>query len=207
MTFRSPARSAPTEAVTPGPFGFARRLFQGRAGRNAASPALIEDPWSIRGEPAPPQPVHALLDEIEAAALAIYLAHGLPTRIGQYARSARSRTWKFVAETLSAEERWALFLANDTGKGWRFASLEELGLTEVNGSADLRRASELLTACRSLRSGLNGEGTTSRADDIETALRLGSEWRLIEMLLTRSRDGPLKLGKPRRAGKSSTSSR
>ncbi|QTC91197.1 hypothetical protein [Brevundimonas goettingensis] len=184
-----------------GPLGFARRLLASRPGRVDHSPVLIEDPWSIQGEPTAPQPVHTLLNQIEAAALSVYEKHGLPTRVGQYARSARGRTWKFVAETLNAEERWALFLANDSGKGWRFASLEDLGLMEPNESAETRRASELLAACQTLRSSLTGQGTTSRADDIETALRLGSEWRLIELTLSRKRDGPLLLGKPRRAGK------
>lgn len=190
-----------------GPLGFARLLgarLNGLSRRRSGPRVEIADPWAIRGEPAAAPSIRLLLDEVEAAALSVYRSHGLPTQIGQYARSARSKAWKFVAEELNAEERWALFLANDSGKGWRFSSLEDLGLMEAGGSSELRKASDLLTACRTLRASLAGRGTTSRADDIETAIRLGSEWRMIELAVTRVRDGSLKLGKPRRGGKSRT---
>jgi hypothetical protein len=173
----------------------------GRSGRGSATGVEIADPWSVRGEPAAPAPVHALLDEIEASAIETYRLHGLPTRLGQYARSRRGKQWKFVAETLTAEERWELFLANDSRKGWRFASLEELGAQDPDGPSDLRKAADLLTACRSLRLSLGGRSTTSSAEDIETALRLGSDWRVIELALSRHRTGGLKLGSPARRGR------
>lgn len=186
---------------------FAERLaarLKGPSRRTPGPEMERPDPGEERGEAAPLPSVRLLLDEIETAALSIYRAHGLPTQLGQYARSERSKTWKFVAEKLDAEERWELFLANDTGKGWRFSSLENLGLSQAGASPELRNASELLAACRALRSSLTGQGTTSRAEDIEAAIRLGSAWRMIELAVARSQHTPLKFGKLPRAAKSRT---
>jgi hypothetical protein len=186
---------------------FATRLakkLRGLSRRISGTEPEIADPWDVRGDPTPLPSVRLLLDEIETSALSVYRSHGLPTRVGQYACSDRSMSWKFVAETLDPEERWELFLANDTGKGWRFASLEDLGLLKPGASPELRKASEILTACRTLRLSLTGQGSTSRAEDIEAAIQLGSGWRMIDLAVARGQHTPLKFGKLRRVAKSRT---
>lgn len=182
---------------------FARimRLFGERA-----KPVAVNEPQppvSLRAdaEPATVQadPVLELLAAIEETALSIYGAHGLPTRLGQYARSPRGSHWKFVAEVLTTEERWELFLANSDRGGWRFARLEDLVSAESAPSADLVKAAALLNACHTIRSRLSNPATASRPDDIGSAIRLGADWRSLETALDRSRTGSLKLSRPSRS--------
>lgn len=147
-----------------------------RPGEAQGPVEAIPDPWS--NAPSDPErettPIHALLDEIEAAGRAVYAAHGLPDQPGHYARSARSPHWRFVSETLTAEERWALVTAQKPGSGWRFGALEDLG-DQPDSPPDLKRAAGLLRACRQLRGRL-AEAAYGLGEDLEAALRLGVEW-------------------------------
>jgi len=115
----------------------------------------------------------SLLREVEQEALQIYLRHGLPTQPGQYAKSPKSQAWRFIDAMLSAEERWALLLANP---GWRFSGLEDLG-AHHGGPPEVAAAARLLARCRDLRAKVRSGGALLSVDDLEAAIRLGVEWR------------------------------
>lgn len=149
-----------------------------------ASPS--PDPWAA-AEARPPTvasvtPLGALLDRIEATAFQVYEAHDLPTRPGHYARTPKARRWRFVTDDLTAEERWALMLANPPEMGWRFGKLQDLGADPENPPV-LQAAARLLAGCADLRQRLRGHGSLSLADDMEAAVRLGAEWSAVDLIL------------------------
>jgi hypothetical protein len=154
-------------------------LLSRRSGRDSEA-AVALDPWSAVPADVPREatPISALLAEIEAGALATYAAHGLPDQKGHYARSAKSPQWRFVSETLTAEERWALVTAQKPGSTWRFGALEDLG-DQADSPPDLQRAGRILRACRQLRTRL-AEGGLGLGEDLEAALRLGVEWQALQ---------------------------
>lgn len=155
------------------------------------------DAWTGPDIPPPPDAVSALLSEIEQTALAIYEAHNVPIRPGQYVRSPRTRRWRFLADRLSAEERWALVLANPPEDGWRYGALEDIG-ADPAGPPELKAAAALLTGCVRLRTSLGNRDATTLSDDIEAALRLGADWRVLKQALGRREAEPLKLTAPRK---------
>ena len=163
----------------------------------AVAASEIEDPWAGPSTPAPPDAVSRLLTDIEATALAIYQAHDAPTRPGEYVRSPKTRRWRFLADRLSAEERWALVLANPPEDGWRYGALEDIGADPAE-APELRAAAALLRGCRRLRASLRNRDLTSQADDIEAALRLGADWRTLKQALGRRESEPMKLTAPRK---------
>lgn len=163
---------------------------------------------AIRGEPdvaprpvldvtpdfsAPVKQILEQLDEIEAVALGIYASHGLPTQPGQYARSPDNPRWKFIGKTLTAEERWKLALELGSTKGWRFCSLDELWIEDGQTPTLLSQASLMLSACRRLKQSLTAGFGARHAEDIQTALRLGADWRGAELIVGRQKAGSLKL--------------
>lgn len=137
----------------------------------------IADPWPVADEAADriEAPVALKLSEIEAAACAVYVRHGLPNQPGQYALSPKSGQWRFLSADMTVEERWALVLAQREGAGWRFGSLEDLG-DGGDSPADLKRAAQALRACRQIRDRLAGRSEASVADDLALAIDLGAAW-------------------------------
>lgn len=120
-----------------------------------------------------------LLSQVEASACAVYAHHGLPDRRGHYARSPKSETWRFLSDELTAEERWSLVTAQRPGSGWRFGTLEDLG-NQPDNPPDVRRAAKMLRNCRKLRARLAEGGSPSLGEELEAAIRLGSEWRQLD---------------------------
>lgn len=179
--------------------GLADWLSRRRRSVFVQTQAEAEDPWAASTTVTPPDPVSRLLSDIEATALAIYEAHDAPTRPGQYVRSPKTRRWRFLADHLSAEERWALVVANPPEDGWRYGALEDIG-ADPTEPPDLRAASALLRGCRRLRTSLRDRTILTQAEDIEAALRLGADWRMLKQALGRREAEPLKLSalrKPR----------
>ncbi|WGM45604.1 hypothetical protein KOAAANKH_00467 [Brevundimonas sp. NIBR10] len=173
-----------------------------RRRRAEASPI---DPWEAapRRERVPDDtPAARLLSEIEAGALAVYAAHDLPTRPGQYARSPRATGWRYLADDLTAEERWALVLAQKDGSGWRFGSLEDIG-DQPDSPPDLKEASLMLRDCHTLRTRLAERSGPDFANDVETAIDLGMAWRQLQLSPPRSVEvriaPPAKPKKPRKS--------
>ena len=106
---------------------------------------------------------------IEAAALAVYAKHGLPTRPVHYRKGPRARSWALIAADLSPEARWAEVLARPPDKGWRHAALTDLGAMDARPGP--RRASERLKAVARLRARLTA-GEPLTPDDLLDALEL-----------------------------------
>ena len=129
-----------------------------------ASPPAEADPSEVS--------LLALIAEMEAAARAVYARHGLPVEPGQYARSAKTGDWRYLADTLTAEERWALVLAQKPQSGWRFGALPDLGDQDGN-PAEVQRAARILRSCDQIRSRVR---SGAAAAGIEAAIRLGTDW-------------------------------
>jgi len=123
-------------------------------------------------------PFLRLLSEIEGSACAVFARHGLPDRPGHYAYSPTADSWRFLAEDLTAEERWSLVNAQRAGSGWRFGTLEDLG-DQPGNPAEVRHAAEMLRACRLLRVRLDQGGGAALAEALEAALGLGVRWRAV----------------------------
>ena len=141
-----------------------------------ASAADAVDPFDRPDDatPAEPDPLSLALDEIEAGALAIYAAAGLPTQAGHYRRGPDGDDWTFVAATLTPQERFALALAHPPEQGWRFAQLQDLGARSER--EDLRAASRLLGDIARLRASRREVLTQ---DHLLTAMELGAAWRAL----------------------------
>jgi len=155
---------------------------------------------SIVDEPKEPSDgLTALLDEVERTALAVYAAHGLPVQKGHYIRSPRAIRWTFVAETLSPEQRWALALAKPANRGWRFARLEHLGADAT--VPEIVSAAGLLASARRLRSGFPDRDPVLMRADLEEAIQLGADWRLLQQRLDWRSRARLKLAPPGKVGK------
>lgn len=178
----------------------ARAWLQGfgrRRSRRIPFDEAVDDPWPTEAVPSAAHPVVALLTEIEQTAQTIYRAHDLPVRPGQYARSPRSRRWKFIADSLAPDERWALVLANTHRGAWRYGALHDLGA--VAGSPpDLRAAADLLAGCHLLRKRLRERGSLLLEDDLEAAIRLGALWAEVRQASVWKSASPLRLQAPRK---------
>lgn len=112
-----------------------------------------------------------LLSEMEAAARAVYARHGLPVEPGHYALSAKTGDWRYLADALTAEERWALVLAQKPGTGWRFGTLPSLADQE-DSPPEVQLAARVLKACDQIRACVRGGAS---AADLEMAIRLGAD--------------------------------
>lgn len=145
------------------------------------------------------QPVSQGLGQAAETALEVYRAHGLPIRPGHYI-SSEAGEWAFVAASLTPIERWEIAVNKPEGQGWRFARLEGIGTHHSH--EDVRRAAALLGDCRSLQRKLDAHSPMS-VEDIEAAVRLGSEWRALQQILAQRPTGRLKLASPVKAGRKS----
>lgn len=116
----------------------------------------------------------ALIAEVEATALAVYRRQGLPDRPGQYARGPRAKSWSWLADSLTPEEKWARLESHPTGTGWRYGDLIRVG--QEAEAAEARMASGVLAACKGLKARIES-GRTPTFQDLADALRLGEAWR------------------------------
>lgn len=155
--------------------------------------ATAADVWERAGQAATATlPVMA---EVEALALTIYRAHGLPTRSGHYRRGPDAANWVYLGEQVDPDLRWAMVLEMPPEAGWRYATLEDIGRFP-GAPSDLRAASNLLATCRHLKSRLAGREAGHPGDDLETAIRLGSDWRALTDALAQRGKSRLKLTPP-----------
>lgn len=153
---------------------FWRDLLTGR--REAASGELVTNGQDSAGSS--DAPGVDTLEEIEAAALAVYADRGLPVRRGHYRRGPRAQKWEYLGDSLDAARRWDMVLERPAGSGWRFAALEDLG--RYAGTPDLVAASALLTTCQRLRDSLTGSASGASREDIERAIQLGVSWQKLQ---------------------------
>lgn len=109
------------------------------------------------------------LTAFEAAALATYAAHGLPTAPGHYRKGPRARGWTFLGADIAPEARWAMVLERPPEKGWRHGALEAIGARDRDPA--VQAASRALTACRALRDQL-ATGESVSADDVAALLEV-----------------------------------
>ena len=147
--------------------------------RRSEPPIMVDSdfaPWTALADATPLMP---LLEEIEQTALAVYGFYDLPTVPGHYGRSPRAQEWQFLDDALTAEERFALVIANPK---WRFSTLENLGKALATPSPDLAAASDLLAGCATVRSQLRS-GSRLDASNAEACIRLGADWRSLEARL------------------------
>lgn len=172
-----------------------RDLFSGRrsyrSGRSEV--AVAADVWERAGKAAAATlPVMA---KVEKLALKVYGEFGLPTEPGHYRRGPGSDHWVYLGEHLDAETRWAMILEMPTEAGWRYATLEDIG-RYPDAPTELRAASNLLATCRHLKSRLMGGEPGNPGEDVETAIRLGVDWRELQDLLAWRESPKLKLTQP-----------
>lgn len=156
-----------------------RSWLGGRRGRPASTTAVAVpgDLWEQAGRRRPaPLPVIA---EIEADALGVYAAEGLPTRHGHYRRGPDDAEWTWLAEDLPAETRWDMVLERPLEQGWRYATLEDIGRFP-GAPAELIAAAKLLAVCRHLKDRLAGREPGEPGGDIQAAIRLGASWQSLK---------------------------
>ncbi|GAW41953.1 hypothetical protein SH203_02365 [Brevundimonas sp. SH203] len=155
-----------------------RSLISGLFRRRSVGAAVPDpvDPFDRPDDatPAEPDPLSLALDEIEAGALAVYAAAGLPAQAGHYRRAPDKEDWTFVAATLTPQERFALALEHPPEQGWRFARLQDLGARSER--EDLRAASRLLGDIGRIRASRREVLTQ---DHLLTAMELGAAWRAL----------------------------
>lgn len=146
------------------------RLF----GRRRARDGAAADPFASRPDrpSAEAEAFAALLGEVERAALTVYERHGLPTRPGHYHRAPNARDWTFIAETLTADQKFALALEHPRDAGWRFAARDDLGAAHTE-TPELVRASGALAGCAWLRA----RRGSAASEALASALKLGALWR------------------------------
>lgn len=109
------------------------------------------------------------LAALEAAALATYAAHGLPTAPGHYRKGPRAKAWTFLGADIDPEARWAMVLERPPEAGWRHGTLEAIGAQDRN--AAIQAASRALLACRALRDQMT-TGAAVSADDVAALLEV-----------------------------------
>ena len=133
--------------------------------------------------------------EIETSALEVYAAHGLPTRHGHYQRAPGATEWIWLAEELPADLRWAMVLERPPEDGWRYAILEDIGRFP-GASTELVAAAGLLGGCRHLKDRLNGREPGEHGEDLQMAIRLGSDWQGLKAAMAWKEQARLKLTTP-----------
>lgn len=155
-----------------------RALLSGLFSRRSTTAPVHDqnDPFDRPADikPAEPDALSLALDEIEAGALGIYAAAGLPTVNGHYRRDPDSVEWTFLAAVLGPQERFALALEYPPEQGWRFARLQDLGARSER--EDLRAAARLLGDVAALR---NSRREILTQDHLMTAMELGAAWRAL----------------------------
>ncbi len=166
---------------------------RGRANRKTTALVQANDFWERAGQRGPA--TLPVLAEIEASAMEVYAAHGLPTRPGHYQRPPGNAEWIWLAEELPAELRWALVLERPPEHGWRYATLEDIGRFP-GASGELLAAANLLAECRHLKDRLAGREPGEPGEDIQAAIRLGFEWHALRDAMAWKEKARLKLTTP-----------
>lgn len=172
-----------------------REWLLGNRGRTQRKSALVvaADVWERAGKRGPA--TLPILAEIEASAVEVYAAHGLPTRTGHYQRAPGAQEWVWLAEELPTDLRWAMVLERPPEDGWRYATLEDIGRFP-GASAEVRAAADLLGECRHLKDRLLGREPGEPGDDIQTAIRLGFAWHALKDAMAWKEKARLKLTTP-----------
>lgn len=172
-------------------------MLDGRSIFHRAKSSLREDPASTETPSIDPRSqtrtypatgavasLERLIAHIEACALAVYSANDLPIRPGHYAKSRQGQGWRFLAETLTAEERWALIEANADDPTYLFGTLEDLGAKGCDPASPVGQASYVLKECRAARMACRAGSQQTSAQSLESAIRLGRKWAELEGTLT-----------------------
>lgn len=172
-----------------------REWLLGNRGRRGRQTALVVpgDQWERAGRRAPA--TLPAIAEVEASALEVYAAHGLPTRHGHYQRAPGAPEWTWLADELPAQTRWSMVLERPPEHGWRYATLEDIGRFP-GASADLLAATNLLAECRHLKDRLTGREPGDPGDDIQTAIRLGYQWHALKDAMAWKEQARLRLTTP-----------
>lgn len=172
-----------------------RDWLLGNRGRSKRTTALVvaADMWERAGRRGPA--TLPAIAEVEATAIDVYAAHGLPTRPGHYQRGPGALEWTWLAEELPAELRWAMVLERPPEHGWRYATLEDIGRFR-GASSELLAAADLLSECRHLKGRLTGREPGEPGDDIQTAIRLGHAWHALKDAMAWKEKARLKLTTP-----------
>ena len=172
-----------------------REWLLGNRGRRTrtTSLAVSADVWERAGQRAPA--TLPAIAEIEATAMDVYGRHGLPMRHGHYQRAPGAPEWTWLAEELPAHLRWAMVLERPPEDGWRYATLEDIGRFP-GASAELIAAANLLSGCRHLKDRLSGREPGDAGEDIQTAIRLGSQWHALKDAMAWKEKARLKLTTP-----------
>ena len=172
-----------------------REWLLGNRGRASRKTALVQanDVWERAGQRGPA--TLPIIAEIEASAMEVYAAHGLPTQPGHYQRAPGGDQWIWLAEALPANLRWALVLERPPEHGWRYATLEDIGRFP-GASGELLAAANLLAECRHLKDRLAGREPGEPGEDIQAAIRLGFEWHALRDAMAWKEKARLKLTTP-----------
>ena len=166
---------------------------RGRQDRRTTAIVRAVDLWERAGKASTATlPVMA---KVEKLALQVYGAHNLPTEPGHYRRGPSSDSWVYLGENIDSEMRWAMVLQHPPQEGWRYATLEDIGRFP-GAPAELLAAANLLATCRHLKSRLLGREPGEPGDDIETAIRLGVDWRELQDLMSWGETSKLRLETP-----------
>ena len=136
-----------------------------------------------------------IMAKVEKLALQVYAANHLPTEPGHYRRGPSSDGWLYLGEHVDADARWAMVLQHPPEEGWRYATLEDIGRFP-GAPPELLAAANLLSTCRHLKSRLLGREPGEPGDDIETAIRLGVDWRELQDLMAWGETSRLQLKTP-----------
>ena len=161
--------------------------------------ARAEAAVSQTSTPIRDRPLLLQFAEIEAAAIEVYAEHGLPVRPGHYARSSKQAKWRFLAEHLTAEERWEFALVQRRGAKWRFGALEDLG-SGPDCPERVQVAARSLATLRHLRGRL-GTVAGTLDEDLHAAMQLGADWRRLTDTPARSRAEGLRFSAPGKSGR------
>ena len=168
------------------------RSNRNRRGREATAVAAA-DVWERAGQRS--APVLPAIAEIEATALEVYAAYGLPVRHGHYQRAPEASEWVWLAEELPADLRFAMVLERPLEDGWRYATLEDLG-RYPGAPNELAAAAGLLGGCRHLKDRLLGREPGDPGGDIQSAIRMGANWQALREALAWREESRLKLTVP-----------
>lgn len=136
-----------------------------------------------------------IMAKVEKLALQVYGDHKLPTEPGHYRRGPDANGWVYLGEYVDAEVRWAMVLQHPPEEGWRYATLEDIGRFP-GAPTELLAAANLLSTCRHLKSRLAGAEPGNTGDDIDTAIRLGVDWRELQDLVNWGETSKLRLTTP-----------
>ncbi len=166
---------------------------RGRQDRRTTAMVRAVDMWERAGKAsAATLPIMA---KVEKLALQVYAANHLPIEAGHYRRGPTSDGWVYLGEQIDAEVRWAMVLQHPPEEGWHYATLEDIGRFP-GAPTELLAAANLLSTCRHLKARLLGREPGEPGDDIETAIRLGVDWRELQDLVAWGETSRLRLKTP-----------